>query len=58
MGVSQSASSLARILGPLVAGAVFTLWGRNAPYYLGALLMAGVVAMALRLPRTQEALAS
>jgi DHA1 family tetracycline resistance protein-like MFS transporter len=51
MGVSQSASSLARILGPAVAGAVFTGWGRNAPYYLGALIMAGVVVMALRLPR-------
>jgi len=53
MGVSQSASSLARILGPAVAGAVFTLWGRNAPYLLGALLMAVVVAMAVRLPRAE-----
>jgi DHA1 family tetracycline resistance protein-like MFS transporter len=58
MGVAQSASSLARILGPALAGAVFTLWGRNAPFYVGALLMAVVVAMALRLPRTGEALAS
>ena len=58
MGVSQSASSLARILGPAIAGAVFTLWGRNAPYYLGALLMVLVVAMALGLPRRQGALAS
>jgi len=57
MGVSQSASSLARILGPAVAGAVFSLWGRNAPYYLGAVLMAAVVGMALRLPR-REAQAS
>ena len=53
MGVSQSASSLARILGPAVAGAVFSLWGRNAPYVLGALLMAAVVAMAVRLPRPE-----
>jgi DHA1 family tetracycline resistance protein-like MFS transporter len=52
MGVSQSASSLARVLGPAVAGAVFTGWGRNAPYYLGAVVMAAVVAMALRLPRS------
>ncbi len=58
MGVSQSASSLARILGPAIAGAVFTLWGRNAPYYLGAALMLLVVAMALGLPRRQGALAS
>ena len=53
MGVSQSASSLARILGPAVAGAVFTLWGRNAPYFLGAVLMVAVVAMAVRLPRAE-----
>jgi DHA1 family tetracycline resistance protein-like MFS transporter len=55
MGVTQSASSLARILGPALAGAVFTLWGRDAPYYLGAVMMALVVAMALRLPRSQAA---
>jgi MFS transporter, DHA1 family, tetracycline resistance protein len=58
LGVSQSAASLARILGPALAGAVFTLWGRNAPYYVGAVLMAAVVAMALKLPRRGEALAS
>jgi MFS transporter, DHA1 family, tetracycline resistance protein len=58
MGVSQSAASLARILGPAVAGAVFTLWGRNAPYYLGTVLMAVVVAIALRLPRAAEARAT
>jgi MFS transporter, DHA1 family, tetracycline resistance protein len=55
MGVSQSASSLARILGPAAAGAVFTLWGHNAPYYLGALIMALAVMMALRLPRAEAA---
>jgi MFS transporter, DHA1 family, tetracycline resistance protein len=58
MGVSQSAASLARILGPALAGGLFTLWGRNAPYYVGALLMVAVVAMALKLPRRREALAS
>ncbi|MGH7091280.1 MAG: MFS transporter [Stellaceae bacterium] len=58
MGVSQSASSLARILGPLVAGGVFTLWGRNAPYYLGAVLMLLMVLVAVRLPRRAEAIAS
>jgi len=53
MGVSQSASSLARILGPAIAGIAFTLGGRNAPYFLGALVMAVVVAMAMRLPRAE-----
>jgi DHA1 family tetracycline resistance protein-like MFS transporter len=51
MGVAQSGSSLARILGPAVAGLAFTGFGRNAPYYLGALVMAGVVALTLRVPR-------
>lgn len=51
MGVSQSASSLARIVGPAIAGAAYTAWGRNAPYYLAAMVMIAVVAMALRLPR-------
>ncbi|HXQ52253.1 MAG TPA: MFS transporter [Stellaceae bacterium] len=58
MGVSQAAASLARIIGPAVAGAIFTLWGRTAPFYIGAILMALVVAMAFRLPRRTEALAS
>jgi MFS transporter, DHA1 family, tetracycline resistance protein len=58
LGVSQSASSLARILGPAVAGAVFSLWGRDAPYYLGAALMVLVVALAMGLPRRHGALAS
>jgi len=51
LGLSQSAQSLARIVGPAVAGAVYGGFGRNAPYYLGALLMVGVVAFAVRLPR-------
>ena len=58
LGVTQSAASLARVLGPAIAGGVFTVWGRNAPYYLGALVMLAVVALALRLPRRREALAS
>ncbi len=51
LGVSQSASSLARIVGPFLAGPLFQYAGRDAPYALGALVMAGVVALALRLPR-------
>ncbi|MDE2228060.1 MAG: MFS transporter [Alphaproteobacteria bacterium] len=51
LGLSQSAQSLARIVGPAIAGAVYGGLGRNAPYYLGALLMAGVAALAIRLPR-------
>jgi MFS transporter, DHA1 family, tetracycline resistance protein len=55
MGVAQSAASLARILGPLVAGFCFDALSRNAPYYVGAAVMASMVLLALRLPREQRA---
>ena len=54
LGVNQSAQSLARILGPALAGPVFTAGGRNAPYYVGAIIMAAVVAMAAGLPRGEK----
>ncbi len=54
LGLSQSAQSLARIVGPAVAGAIYGGLGRNAPYYLGALLMIGVAVFAARLPRRQR----
>jgi DHA1 family tetracycline resistance protein-like MFS transporter len=42
MGVAQSAATLARVLGPLLAGFLFDEFGRNAPYFAGAVLMAVV----------------
>ena len=51
LGISQSAASLARILGPAFAGAVFTLTGRNGPYVAGALIMLLVLLLAIRLGR-------
>jgi DHA1 family tetracycline resistance protein-like MFS transporter len=53
LGVSQSASSLARILGPAIAGPLFSAYGRDTPYYVAAAVMACVVGMALRLPRAE-----
>jgi MFS transporter, DHA1 family, tetracycline resistance protein len=35
IGVSQSASSLARIIGPATAGIFFELLGKNSPYIIG-----------------------
>jgi DHA1 family tetracycline resistance protein-like MFS transporter len=55
MGVAQSAGSLARILGPAFAGFLFGSFGRNAPYFAGALLMAVVVMVSLRLLRRDTA---
>jgi DHA1 family tetracycline resistance protein-like MFS transporter len=54
LGVNQSAQSLARILGPALAGAVYTAGGRDTPYYVGAIIMVAVVAMALKLPRGEK----
>ncbi len=50
LGVSQSAASLARILGPALAGAAFAAFGRNGPFLAGAIIMLGVLLLALRLP--------
>lgn len=49
LGVSQSASSLARIVGPAIAGASFQGLGRDAPYILGAVLMVLITLAAARL---------
>jgi MFS family permease len=51
MGVSQSAGSLSRVLGPPAAGFSFAAFGRNSPYFLGALLVAVTLLLALKLPR-------
>lgn len=42
MGASRSAATLARILGPVLAGVLFANLGRDMPYYVGALIMVGV----------------
>jgi DHA1 family tetracycline resistance protein-like MFS transporter len=57
LGVSQSAASLARILGPALAGASFWLLGRDSPFLLGATIMLAVVLLALRLPERKPAVA-
>jgi DHA1 family tetracycline resistance protein-like MFS transporter len=51
MGVSQSAGSLSRVLGPLAAGYSFATFGRDSPYFLAAVLVAVTLLLALRLPR-------
>lgn len=40
MGVGSSLSSLARVAGPIVAGAAFDHAGMSAPYWIGAGSMA------------------
>lgn len=50
MGVTRSATTLARVLGPAWAGILFAQIGRDWPYYSGALVMAAVLLLALAVP--------
>src|SRR5205085_5249131 len=51
MGVAQSIGSLSRVLGPIVAGALFEGFGRNSPFLWGALLVGAALLVGWRLPR-------
>jgi DHA1 family tetracycline resistance protein-like MFS transporter len=51
MGVAQSVGSLSRVLGPLIAGALFAGLGRNSPFVWGAVLGVGALLVGWRLPR-------
>jgi DHA1 family tetracycline resistance protein-like MFS transporter len=43
MGVARSASTLARVLGPVWAGVLFHHFGKDWPFYAGFLIMVAVV---------------
>lgn len=49
MGITRSATTAARVAGPIWAGALFHYLGRDWPYYGGALVMAVVVLLAFRI---------
>jgi len=46
MGVTRSATTLARVVGPIFAGLLFEYLGKDWPFFVGALVMAGVVWLA------------
>jgi len=50
MGVTRSATTLARVLGPAWAGMLFAHLGRDWPYFSGAAVMAAVLLLALAVP--------
>jgi MFS family permease len=52
MGIAQSVGSLARVLGPIIAGALFEGFGRNSPFLWGAVLVGAALLLSWRLPRT------
>lgn len=58
LGLARSASILARVVGPALAGVLFAAFGRDAPYFASAALMLVVFLVAFRPParrrRTDE----
>jgi DHA1 family tetracycline resistance protein-like MFS transporter len=48
MGATRSAMTLARVLGPVLAGLIFWAIGKDWPYWVGALIMAYVAILAWR----------
>jgi cyanate permease len=39
MGLAQSVGSLSRVFGPIIAGSLFSAFGRGSPYFWGAALV-------------------
>ncbi len=54
MGVTRSASTMARFIGPAWAGFLFGGLGRDWPYFVGALIMVVVAFFGLRAIKTLE----
>ena len=48
MGVTRSAMTLARVAGPILAGALFASFGKDWPFYAGAIIMAAVFLLVSR----------
>ena len=55
MGVAQSVGSLSRVLGPLLAGALFAGLGRDSPFLCGMVLVAAAALVGWRLPAAEPA---
>jgi|TARA_B110000438_G_scaffold271861_1_gene290099 DHA1 family tetracycline resistance protein-like MFS transporter len=53
LGVFQGASSFARVIGPLYAGAAYAGLGPSAPFAIAAICMAPTLVMVLLLPRSK-----
>jgi MFS transporter, DHA1 family, tetracycline resistance protein len=55
MGVAQSVASLSRVLGPLLAGALFAGLGRDFPFFCGTVLVIAAAFISWRLPAADSA---
>jgi multidrug resistance protein len=48
LGLSRSSATAARVAGPACAGVMFAALGKDAPYFMGAVVMLGVLLAAMR----------
>ncbi len=55
MGVAQSIASLSRVLGPLLAGALFAGLGRDAPFLAGMALVVAAAGLGWGIPPAEAA---
>ena len=55
LGVAQSVGALSRVLGPIIAGALFSGFGRGSPFLWGAILAGGALAIGWRLAQRPAA---
>lgn len=51
LGVAQSVGSLARVVGPIAAGALFSDFGRSSPFLWGGALVGAALLIGWQLPR-------
>ena len=51
MGVARSTTTMARVVGPAWAGMIFSVMGKDWPFFAGAAVMLGVVVLAVGLRR-------
>jgi DHA1 family tetracycline resistance protein-like MFS transporter len=58
LGVTRSVGSLARVIGPPMAGYLFAYIGHSSPYFWAAVLVVGALALGWRLARMAAPLAA
>ena len=49
MGVARAATTLSRVVGPVCAGVLFAVFGKEWPFFVGAAVMVGVLFLSLRI---------
>jgi DHA1 family tetracycline resistance protein-like MFS transporter len=53
LGVARAATTLSRVVGPVCAGVLFTAFGKEWPFFVGAAVMVGVLFLGLRILKTK-----